>query len=88
MQNKYVKLEIIRSKTCFKCLFYYLLFKKFPEKIISGAKIGLDIANAAFTDGEAAEINDPNATVAFATRIIVPQQIKKRIASLFKLHIQ
>jgi len=37
----------------------YWLFRKNPLNIISGTKRGPDKASATFTDGEAAEMNDP-----------------------------
>ena len=60
------------------------MFKNVPLEIIRGAKIGLEIANVALTDGDAADINEPNEVVVKATKTTVPQQIRNRIASSYK----
>ncbi len=66
----------------------YLLFRNVPLNIIRGARRGEEIAMAALTDGDAADISEPNAVVALATRTTVPQQTRNLYGSLFKLHIQ
>lgn len=50
--------------------------------------MGADMANAMFTEGDAADKNDPNDTALLATRTTVAQQIKNLAGSLFKPHIQ
>lgn len=65
-----------------------LLFRKNPEKIISGIKNGPVRPIAAFTEGAAADINPPNEVEVFATNITIKTHMKNAEAVLVKLAIQ
>lgn len=64
------------------------MFKKKPENIINGTNNGADSAKAAFTDGAAAEINEPNDTAELATKIMAKTQRANFNPSLFSPAIQ
>ena len=66
----------------------YLLFRNVPLNIIRGPIRGEETAMAVFTDGDAADISEPNAVVALATKTTVAQQTRNLFTSGFRLHIQ
>lgn len=65
-----------------------LLFRKYPENIIRGTRIGALRASAALTEGADADIKEPNETAELATNTRVRQQNINRMGSLFKFDIQ